>query len=147
VVSVEFRSTRNGTKVIKRGSADFQSAKSNFDSQNLSYYYFFPKSEKPRKEMIRHLPHNTPAEDISDGLVNLGFKVVSVKQMIATNRSPPEKSKLINLPLFLVTLPRTAKSLEIFFLPSLCHTAIRVEAYRDHNALTPCHNCQQFDHV
>jgi hypothetical protein len=30
-------------------------------------------------EVIRHLPHNTPAEDISDELVSLGFDVVIVK--------------------------------------------------------------------
>jgi hypothetical protein len=97
--------------------------------------------------VIRHLPYTTPAEDISDVLVSLGFDVVSVKQMTSTRRSPPEESKVINLPLFLVTLPRTAKSQEIFRLPSLCHIAIRVEAYRTQNSLTQCHNCQQFGHV
>jgi hypothetical protein len=86
----EFRSTRNGTRVITRNLADFQSVKSHFDSQNLSYYTFFPKSEKPIKAVIRHLPHNTPAEDISNGLVSLGFDVISVKQMTATRRSPSD---------------------------------------------------------
>jgi hypothetical protein len=60
--------------------------------------------------MIRHLPHNTHSEDIADGLVSLGFDVVSVKQMTATRRSTPEESKIINLPLFLESLPRTKKS-------------------------------------
>jgi hypothetical protein len=127
--------------------ADFQSVKPHFDSQNLSYYSFFHKSEKPIKAVIRHLPHNTPAEDISVTLVSLDFDVVSVKQMTATRRSPPEESKIINLPLFLVTLPRTAKSHKMFRLSSLCHIAIRVEAYRAQNALTQCNNCQQFGHV
>jgi hypothetical protein len=53
---------------------------SNFDSQNLSYYSFFHKSEKAIKAVIRHLPHNTAAEDISDGLVSLGFDVVRVNR-------------------------------------------------------------------
>jgi hypothetical protein len=44
------------------------------------------------KAVIRHLPHNTPAEDISEGLVSLGFNIVSIKQMTATHRSPPEES-------------------------------------------------------
>jgi hypothetical protein len=77
----KFRSTRNGTRVITRSMADFQSVKSHFYSQNLSYYSFFPKSEKPIKAVICHLPHNTPAEDISDGLVSLGFNIVSVRQL------------------------------------------------------------------
>jgi hypothetical protein len=63
---------------------DFRSVKSHFDTNNLSYYSFYPKSEKPLKAVIRHQPHNTPAEDIYDGLVSLGFDVISVKQMTAT---------------------------------------------------------------
>jgi hypothetical protein len=116
--------------------ADFLAIKSHFEGNNLSFYTFFPKSEKPIKAAIRHLPLNTPAEDICDGLVSLGFVVFSVKQMTTTRRSPPEVSQTINLPLFFVTLPKTAKSQEIFHLPSLCHTAIKVEAYRAQSALT-----------
>jgi hypothetical protein len=78
--------------------ADFQSVKSHFDSQSLSNYSFFHKPEEPIKVAIRHLPHNIPAEDIYDGLVSLGFDVVSVKQMPATRRSPPEESKNIICP-------------------------------------------------
>jgi hypothetical protein len=85
---------------------DFQSVKSHFDGQRLSYFTFFPKSEKPIKAVICHLPLNTPAEDIYDGLVNLGFDVVSVKQMTTTRPSSPEKSKITNLPFFFVTLSR-----------------------------------------
>jgi hypothetical protein len=123
----EIHSTRNGTRVITRGMADFQSVKFHFDSQNISYYSFFPKAVKTIRAVIRHLPQNTPAEDISDGLTSLGFDVVS-KQITTTCRSPPEESKVTNLPILLVTLPRTAKFQEIFRLPSLCHIATRVEA-------------------
>jgi hypothetical protein len=78
--------------------ADFQCVKSHFETYNLSYYSFCPKSEKPMKAVMCHLPHNTPAEDMSDALVSLGFDVISVKQMTATRRSSPEVSKTINLP-------------------------------------------------
>jgi hypothetical protein len=99
------------------------------------------------KAVIRHLPHNTPAEDIFDGVVSHVFEVITVKQMTATRQSPPEGSKAMNLSIFLITLPRTAKSKEIFRLRSLCNIAIRVEAYRAQNELMQCHNCQQFGHV
>jgi hypothetical protein len=91
--------------------ADFQSVKSYFDNHNLSYFSFFPKNEKPVKAVIRQLPHNTPAQDISDGLVSLGFDVINVKQTTTTRQS-----KVTTLTLFLITLPRTPKSLEIFRL-------------------------------
>jgi hypothetical protein len=145
--SFEFRKTRNGTRVVTRILADFHSVKSFFDSQYFSYFTFSPKSDKPIKAVIRHLPLNTLAEEISDGLVDLGFDVVSVKQMTTTRRSSPEDPKITNLPLFLVTLPKTAKSHKNFRIPSLCHIAVKMEAYRDQNGLTQCHNCQQFGNV
>jgi hypothetical protein len=79
--------------------------------------------------------------------VSLGFDVIRGKQMTATRRSPSDESTTIILPLFIITLPRIAKSQEFFRLPSLCHIAIRVEAYRAQNGLTQCHNCQKFGHI
>jgi hypothetical protein len=122
--------------------ADFLAIKSHFEGNNLSFYTFFPKYEKPIKAVIRYLPLNTPADDICDGLVSFCFDVVSVKQMTTTHRSPPDVSNTLNLPLFLVTLPKTAKSQEMFHLPSVCHIAIKVEAYRAQTAITQYHNCQ-----
>jgi hypothetical protein len=128
--------------------ADFQSVKPYFENNSLSYFSYFPKHEKPIKAVIRHLPQNTPAQDISDGLVNHGFDDINVKQNpTTTRRSPPEETKVITLSLLLVTLPRTKKSQEIFRLPSLCHIDISVEAYRNQSSLTQCHNCQEFSHV
>jgi hypothetical protein len=49
--------------------------------------------------------------------------------------------------LFLIILPRTAKSPEIFKMPSLCHISVSVEAYRAQTGLTQCHKSQQFEHV
>jgi hypothetical protein len=145
---LEFRNTRNGIRVITKGMADFEAVKSYISNNNLSYFSFFPKSQKPIKAIMRHLPPDTPAEDICEGLVNLGFDVLSVKQMTTTRRSSSDETATTrNLHLFLVTLPMTAKSQEIFHLPSLCHISIRVEAYRAQTGLTQCHNCQQFGNV
>jgi hypothetical protein len=66
--------------------AEFQSVKSHFDTNNLSHYLFCPKSENPMKAVIRHLPHITPAEDISDGLVSLSFDVITGKRMTTARR-------------------------------------------------------------
>jgi hypothetical protein len=143
----EFRSNRNGTRVITNTMAGFSAFKFYLENNNLAYFAIYPKFLKPIKAVIRHLPLNTPAEVISDGLVSLGFDVISVKQMTATRHSPPEGTTTINIPLFLITLPRTAKSQEIFILPSLCYIAIRVEHCKAKNGLTQCHNCQKFGHV
>jgi hypothetical protein len=63
----------------------------------LSHYSFYLISEKHMKAVIGHPPHNTPAVEVSVGLVSLGFDVISVKQMTATRRSPSGGSTTINL--------------------------------------------------
>jgi hypothetical protein len=143
----EFRNTRSGTRIVTKEMADFSAIRKYLEKNNLSYCTFLPKSEKPIEVVIRHLPSNTPAQDISDGLVDLGFDIISVKQMSASRRSTSEGSVPQNLPVFLITLPRTLKSKEIFRLTALCHIVIRVEAYMAQSGLTQCQNCQQFGHV
>jgi hypothetical protein len=102
----EFHSTRNETTVITKGMADFESVKSYFINFILFSYSFYPNFQKPIKGS--DVPSsNTPAEDISDELVNLGFDFTSVKQMTTTRRPPSEGTTTRNLPLFLLTLPRT----------------------------------------
>jgi hypothetical protein len=124
--------------------ADFQAVKLHFEPNNLSFYSF-SKSENPIKAVIRHLPINTPAEDIAECLGDLSFEVVSVRQLTTTRWSL--EGTPVTLPLFLVTLPRTTKSQELFKLSNLCHIAIKVEAYSSQNPLSQCYNCQKFGHV
>lgn len=86
----EFCSTRNGTREITNTVADFSAVKFYAGNNDLAYFTFYPKSLKPIKAVIRHLTLNTPAEDIYDGVVSLGFDVINVKQLTVTLRSPPE---------------------------------------------------------
>jgi hypothetical protein len=57
---------------------DFSAICFHFESNNLPYFTSYPKSQKPIKAVIWHPPFTTPAEDISDGLMNLGFDAVSI---------------------------------------------------------------------
>jgi hypothetical protein len=77
----EFRTSKNGNRFVTRNQADFPPINTYLASENLSFYTFPLKSQKCLKAVIRHLPSVTPAEDISEALTELGFDVVSVKQM------------------------------------------------------------------
>jgi hypothetical protein len=79
----EFRSTRNGTTIVTKEMAGFLAIPSHFESNYLPYFTFCPKSQKPIQAVIRHLPFTTPAEDISDGLVDIGFDVIRVKKNVS----------------------------------------------------------------
>jgi hypothetical protein len=89
---------------------DFAAVKSYLETHNLPYFTFYPKSLKPIKAAKRHLTLNTPAQAISDGLMDLGFDIINFKQMSTTRRSSSDGTLSKNLPLFLIYLPRTAKS-------------------------------------
>jgi hypothetical protein len=57
---------------------DYLVIKSYLEKHNLHYFTFFPNSEKPVEAVFDRLPPDTPAEDISNSLENLGFNVISV---------------------------------------------------------------------
>jgi hypothetical protein len=82
---------------------DISAICSHLESNNLPYFTFYPKSPKSIKAVIQRLPFTTPAEDISDGLADLGFDVISIKQISATRQSPTDGTSTVNLPLFLIT--------------------------------------------
>jgi hypothetical protein len=126
----------------KETLADYHAIKKHLQEKRIPYYTFHPKSVKPIKAIIRHLPGNNPEEDIAKELQAIGFTVISVRQLASKRPQTP-----INLPLFLVTLPKSDKSQEIFQLASLNHVIIKVEAHRAQTGLMQCYNCQQFGHV
>jgi hypothetical protein len=84
----EYRNTRNGTRVVTKEMVDFSANRSHFEINNLPYFTFYPKSQKPINPVIRHLPVSTTAENISGGLVGHGFDIISITQMSTTRRSP-----------------------------------------------------------
>jgi hypothetical protein len=51
-----FRNIKTGTRVITRSMTDFEAVKFYFSTHNLSYYSFFPKSQKPIKAVPCHFP-------------------------------------------------------------------------------------------
>jgi hypothetical protein len=112
----------------KKGRFFFSDIRCHFGSNNLPYFTFYPTFRKPIKTKIRHLLFTTLAQDISDGFMDLVFDVISVKLMSANLSSPAEGTFTVNLPLFLITGPRSSKSRGTFQLISLCHIAIVVEA-------------------
>jgi hypothetical protein len=142
--NVEFRNSRNGTRIVMKEMEDFSAIRFHFESNNLPHFTFSLKSQKSIKAVTRHLPFSTPAEDISGGMVNLGSDVISVNYNLSITC---KGTTTVNIPLFLIISPRTPGSLEIFKLTSLCHIAIKVEEYKAQTGVTQCYNGQQFGYV
>jgi hypothetical protein len=101
--------TRNGFRISTKTMEDYLILKKHLDQNQTHYYTFHPKAEKPIKAVIRHLPGETPAEDIANELLASGYKVHNVRQMTST-RQQSGGSQPQALPLFLITLERNEKS-------------------------------------
>jgi hypothetical protein len=76
-------------------------------------------------------------------LQELGYEVINVKQMTVKCPSPEGEVTLISLPLYLITLVRNQKSLDIFKISRFCNIIVKVEAYKSKSSLGKCYNCQR----
>jgi hypothetical protein len=72
------------------------------EKNNLHYFTSSRYFEKPIKAVIRHLPPNTSAEDISNILEDLRYNI-NVRQITVIRRAPNGQTHAETLPLFLVT--------------------------------------------
>jgi hypothetical protein len=86
---------------------DYSTMKSYLEKNNVPYFTFFTNSEKPIKAVIRHFLPDTPEEDISTSLEDLGFNVVNVT---TTPTAPNGQTQVESLALFLLTLTGNIKS-------------------------------------
>jgi hypothetical protein len=100
--------------------ADNSLKKSYLEKSNLHYFTFSQNSENPIKAVIRHLPPDTPVEDISSILEDLGYNI-NVIQITDTRRAQNGQTHIETLPLFLLIL-------------------IKVELYRAQTGLMQCYN-------
>jgi hypothetical protein len=67
--------------------ADYSAMQSYLEKNYLQYFMFAPNSEKSIKAVIRHLPPDTSAEDISNSLKDLCFNVIKVRQLTTNRRA------------------------------------------------------------
>jgi len=109
----EYRTSQIDIRVVTKEMRDYSDVMRRLNQNKLHCFTFHPKLHETVKASIRHLAGDTPAEDISNELVALGFSVINICQMTASRPLPHGGSKTVNLPLFLVTFLRGEKSLEV----------------------------------
>jgi hypothetical protein len=92
--------------------ADYKVIQTLLTNYGLPYFTFYTKSDKSIKAVTRHLPSNISSEDLTVAFLELGYEVISGKQMTADGPSGKRESVTCHLPLslFLVTLARSHKS-------------------------------------
>jgi hypothetical protein len=127
--------------------SDYSAVMRFLDARKIPDYTLHLKSLKRVNVFIPQLPGDTPAEDTSDELMALAYSVISVRQVTATLPEPKAGNRTSNIPLFMMTLTRNDKAMEIFKLTSLVHVVIKVQAYRAQRGIMQCYKYKKFDHV
>ncbi|GFX19975.1 nucleic-acid-binding protein from transposon X-element [Trichonephila clavipes] len=109
--------------------------------ENIKYKFFSitPKKDRPIKVVIKGLPRDTDTKDIHADLIDAGFTILKVTQLIG--KITKEK-----IPVFLVSLPRNIPNAKIFDLKKLSYLSINVEGY-ENNGVTQCYSCNKFNHT
>ncbi|GFT68089.1 nucleic-acid-binding protein from transposon X-element [Trichonephila clavipes] len=135
------RSKKTGTliKLYTNNSHDYELLQDSVEKLKYQFFTIKPKHERPIKVVVKGLPKNTETRDIHQNLIELGFTVDKVTQLVGKITKQP-------LPVFLINLPRNIHNLKIFHLTLLCYLTVRVEGY-DGKGVTQCYSCNKFHHT
>jgi hypothetical protein len=131
-----FRNTASSAQNTTKSMAAHKAIQNLLIQKGLTFFNFYRKGDKPIKAVIRHLSNNTSFEDIRVAFQELGYEVISVKHMTAKHPPPERGVTLLSLPVFLISLVRNEKSLDIFNFSSLCNIIVKVVAYNSKSGLT-----------
>jgi hypothetical protein len=130
--------TASGTRIITESMADYKALQNFLSQKCVSFFTFYTKGDKQVKAVIRHLLKISSSEDNTVALQELGYEIISVKQMTAKRPFPEGRVSLVSLP---------QKSLDIFKISSLRNIIVKVEAYKSKSDMTQCYNCPRFGHI
>lgn len=134
--------TRDGMKIYTDTLADFQTTKDHLNKENIEYFTYQLRQDRPLRVIIRRLPNNVDTQEIHAALEELGFEVQNVRQLKKT-----ENGTDILYPLYAVSLTRSTKAQEIYQLNRLLFTVIKVESYKSSPGIKQCFRCQRFNHT
>lgn len=139
--NLDFKCKSNVNSVIVYPSSSEQYRKFviYFKTNQMSFHTYQLPDERSARVVLRGLHHSTPVDLIKDELINLGFQVKSVCNIISRSKLP--------LPLFFVDFVPQSKFNEIYKLDKLLHTVIKVEDVRKPHNIVQCTNCQSFNHT
>jgi hypothetical protein len=84
--------------------ADYYAIQKFLTDKNLCFFTFYRKVDKLVKAVIRYLPGNMSAEEITVVLQEIDYDVISVKQMTVKCGTPEGAVIHASIPLCLVTL-------------------------------------------
>lgn len=111
------------------------------EKNKIAFRTLDPRSERPRKVLLRGMPVTTDVEDIRAALVKMELEPLFIAHL--KSRKPSDKGKI--LPLFVITLKATANFEEVYKLDFINHLKVRVVRFTP-QTYRQCYNCQAYGH-
>jgi hypothetical protein len=109
-------------------------------AEKLQFHTYQLPQDRPHRVVLRGIHHTTPTDTIKEELIQLGFSIRSVTNVISRNKLP--------LPLFFIDIePKSEAVGKIYKLDRLLHTVVTVEELRRHKTIVQCTRCQKFNHT
>jgi hypothetical protein len=124
-----FRNNATGTRITAKGMVDYNAIQKLLTKENLHFFTFYTKADKPVKAVIRHLLDNTTADDITVDLQKTDYDI-SVKQMTAKRPTPEGGVTYTFLPPLPSYSSKESKSSRNLQIGILYNTVIKVQTYR-----------------
>lgn len=131
----------NETKIQLNNVDSYRKLTAHFEKINKPFYSYQLKSDRGKMFIIRGIDSSVPPDDVKNELVNLGWKIKTVFNMVNRDKNP--------LPLFKIELDpvNSDDNKSLFDLRYLLHRKISVEPPRGRgNTILQCMNCQEFNH-
>lgn len=132
-------STRNKVKIMPATPTAYRSLVKLLRENKASFHTYQLPADRPYRVVIRGLHPSIGADVVKRELLDIGFEVCAVSNVLARDKVP--------LPLFYIDLLRNKKSEEIFSLQHLFQTKITVEEPHKRKDPVQCHNCQSYGHT
>ncbi|GFU02613.1 nucleic-acid-binding protein from transposon X-element [Trichonephila clavipes] len=109
------------------------------EDKDIEFYVIQPKENKPIKVVVKGLPGCTKPNEIISDLEDQGYTVTSCNQLIF-------KRTKLELPFFLIAMPRNAQNLTVLDLTHLGFMQVKIEGYSVRGT-TQFFNCNNFFHT
>lgn len=143
--------SNNETKILTTNENQFRSTIKTLEENNIEYYRYQLKSEKPFRVVLRGINHDSDPGIIKSELYDLGHNVIKLTNIQIKKKTDPNNKNSdrirINLPLFFVELEPRENNKDIYNIKLLCHQVIKIEPPRKNKEVPQCKNCQAFGHT
>lgn len=120
---------------------NYRKIQTELDNRKIPFRTLDPRSERPRKVLLRGLPSSTPTVDIEQALKALNLEPLSIAHL----KSRKASTKGTPLPLFVVTLRATANFEEVYKMDTINFLKIKIEKFKA-QPYRQCYQCQAYGH-